>query len=109
MGQSARQLRSTVTSEGQLELSLATIEVPDPGPDEVVVRIEASPINPSDLGLLFGPSDMRTAKASGTPEEPVVTADIPSHLLAGVTARLDQSLPVGNEGAGRPLKFHNGA
>ncbi len=100
MGQSARQLRSTVTSEGQLELSLATIEVPDPGPDEVVVRIEASPINPSDLGLLFGPSDMRTAKASGTPEEPVVTADIPSHLLAGVAARLDQSLPVGNEGAG---------
>ncbi|MFP6623118.1 MAG: zinc-binding dehydrogenase [Myxococcota bacterium] len=100
MGQSARQLRSTVTSEGQLELSLATIEVPDPGPDEVVVRIEASPINPSDLGLLFGPSDMRTAKATGTPEEPVVTADIPSHLLAGVAARLDQSLPVGNEGAG---------
>ncbi len=100
MGHSARQLRSTVTSEGRLELSLATIEVPDPGPDEVVVRIEASPINPSDLGLLFGPSDMRTAKASGTPEEPVVTADIPSHLLAGVAARLDQSLPVGNEGAG---------
>ena len=64
------------------------------------MRIEASPINPSDLGLLFGPSDMRTAKASGTPEEPVVTADIPSHLLAGVAARLDQSLPVGNEGAG---------
>ncbi|MFP6607803.1 MAG: zinc-binding dehydrogenase, partial [Myxococcota bacterium] len=100
MGHSARQLRSTVTSEGRLELSLATIEVPDPGSDEVVVRIEASPINPSDLGLLFGPSDMRTAKASGTPEEPVVTADIPSHLLAGVAARLDQSLPVGNEGAG---------
>ena len=100
MGHSARQLRSTVTSEGRLELSLATIEVPDPGPDEVVVRIEASPINPSDLGLLFGPSDMRTAKASGTPEEPAVTADIPSHLLAGVAARLDQSLPVGNEGAG---------
>ncbi|MFP6629875.1 MAG: zinc-binding dehydrogenase [Myxococcota bacterium] len=100
MGHSARQLRSTVTSEGRLELSLATIEVPDPGSDEVVVRIEASPINPSDLGLLFGPSDMRTAKASGTPEEPAVTADIPSHLLAGVAARLDQSLPVGNEGAG---------
>jgi NADPH2:quinone reductase len=100
MGHSSRQLRSTVTSEGQLELSLVTIDVPDPGPDEVVVRIEASPINPSDLGLFFGPADMSTAKASGTPDDPVVTADVPSHLLSGVSARLDQSLPVGNEGAG---------
>jgi len=100
MGYSSRQLRSTVTSEGQLELRLATIEIPDPGPDEVVVRIEASPINPSDLGLLFGPADMTTAKASGTPDDPVVTADVPNHLLGGVAARLDQSLPVGNEGAG---------
>ncbi len=89
MGHSARQLRSTVTSEGQLELSLVTIDVPDPGPDEVVVRVEASPINPSDLGLLFGPADMSTAVASGTLDDPVVTADVPSHLLSGVSARLD--------------------
>jgi NADPH2:quinone reductase len=100
MGYSARQLRSKVSSEGQLELSLARVELPDPGPDEVVVRIEASPINPSDLGLLFGPSDMKTAQASGTPEAPVVTAEVPNHLLGGVAPRLDQSLPVGNEGAG---------
>ncbi len=100
MGHTARQIRSTVKAEGLLELSLATIDVPDPASDEVVVRIEASPINPSDLGLLFGPADMAQAKAMGTPDDPVVTAPIPENLLRGVSARLDQSLPVGNEGAG---------
>lgn len=100
MGYSSRQIRSNVTSAGRLELSIATVDVPDPGSDEVVVRVEASPINPSDLGLLFGPADMSTAKASGSADAPVVRAEVPSHLLAGVAARHDQSLPVGNEGAG---------
>ena len=71
------QLRSLVKKEGTLELSLATVPVPEPKPDEVVVRVEAAPINPSDLGLLFGGADMSTAKASGTPRGPVVTARIP--------------------------------
>ena len=97
---SSREIRSTVSSGGTLELSIATVSVPEPAPDEIVVRVEASPINPSDLGLLFGPADMRTAKASGTPDDPVITADIPSGLMKMVEARLDQSLPVGNEGAG---------
>jgi NADPH2:quinone reductase len=100
MAHTARQIRSTVKAEGLLELSLVTIDVPDPAPDEVVVRIEASPINPSDLGLLFGPADMTQAKSTGTADDPVVTAPIPEHLIRGVSARLDQSLPVGNEGAG---------
>jgi NADPH2:quinone reductase len=100
MAHTARQIRSTVKAEGFLELSLVTIDVPDPAPDEVVVRIEASPINPSDLGLLFGPADMTQAKSTGTADDPVVTAPIPEHLIRGVSARLDQSLPVGNEGAG---------
>ena len=100
MGHSTRQIRSTVRADGTLELSLATIDVPDPAADEVIVRIEASPINPSDLGLLFGPADMGQARASGTADDPVVTAPIPENLMRGVTARLDQSLPVGNEGAG---------
>jgi NADPH:quinone reductase-like Zn-dependent oxidoreductase len=100
MGRSARQIRSQISSEGRLTLSLATIDVPDPGPDEVVVRIEASPINPSDLGLLFGPADMSSAKASGTADDPVVTAEVPARLLPGIAGRVDQSLPVGNEGAG---------
>ena len=100
MVRTARQIRSEISKEGRLTLSLATVEVPEPGPDEVVVRIEASPLNPSDLGLLFGPADMSTAKASGTAAAPVVTADVPAKLLRGVAARLGQSLPVGNEGAG---------
>ena len=70
------QLRSTVKKEGILELSLVSIPIPDPKPEEVVVRIGASPINPSDLALLFGGADMSTAKASGTPDNPVVTANI---------------------------------
>jgi NADPH2:quinone reductase len=100
MGLSGRQIRSTVKPEGLLELSLATIDVAEPGADEVVVRVEAAPINPSDLGLLFGPADMTRAQASGAADDPVVTAPIPESLMRGVSARVDQSLPVGNEGAG---------
>ncbi|MGH7898760.1 MAG: zinc-binding dehydrogenase [Candidatus Binatia bacterium] len=94
------ELRSTVKQEGILELSLARVEIPEPNADEVVVRIEASPINPSDLGLLFGGADMSTAKVSGTAENPVVTARVSPAMLKGMAARIDKSLPVGNEGAG---------
>ena len=96
----ARQLRSTITSEGQLEVSLVDVETSAPAPDEVVVRVEAAPINPSDLGLLLGPADMSQAAASGTPDHPVITAPVPPALLPALAARFDQSLPVGNEGAG---------
>jgi NADPH2:quinone reductase len=94
------QLRSTVKKDGTLELSVATVATPGPKPEEVIVRIDATPINPSDQGLLFGGADMSTAKASGTPDNPVVTASIPPGAMKGLTGRLDQSLPVGNEGAG---------
>ena len=94
------QLRSLVTDEATLELSLVDVEIPDPGPDEVVVRVEATPLNPSDLALLFGPADMTTARLSGTADRPVVTADIPQGLMKIVAGRLGDSLPVGNEGAG---------
>ncbi len=70
------QLRSQIKSSGELELSLDSIDTPHPGPDEVLIRIEASPLNPSDLGLLFGAADMSTAKASGTAERPIVTARV---------------------------------
>ena len=96
----ARQLHSTITSDGRLELSLADIETPPPGPDEVVLRVEAAPINPSDLGLLFGPADMSKAKSSGTPDNPLISAPIPPQLLPMVADRFDQPMPVGNEGAG---------
>ena len=63
------QLRSTVKKEGVLELTLVNTPTPDPKPDEVVVRVDASPINPSDLGLLFGAADMTHREASGTADE----------------------------------------
>jgi NADPH2:quinone reductase len=94
------QLRSTVKKNGVLELSLATIPIPEPKPEEVIVRIDASPINPSDQGLLFAGADMSTAELSGTAEYPVVRAPLPPAALKAVQGRLDQSLPVGNEGAG---------
>ena len=96
----ALQIRSLVKSSGELELSLARIPVPLPQDDEVVVRVDAAPLNPSDIGLFFGAADMSTAKASGTPDSPVVTATIPEAARASMTGRAGQSMPVGNEGAG---------
>ena len=94
------QLRSTVKKDGTLEISLVSVPTPEPKPEEVIVRVDASPLNPSDQGLLFGGADLNTAKASGTPDRPVVTATVPPAALKAVAGRLDQSLPVGNEGAG---------
>jgi NADPH2:quinone reductase len=98
------QLRSLVRSNGELELSLVDVVVPEPAPDEVLIRIEAAPINPSDQGLLFGAADMSTAKFSGTAVNPVVTASIPERLMKAMAGRVDQSMPVGNEGAGMVVK-----
>src|SRR4029450_6580201 len=76
------------------------IPTPEPADDEVVVRVEATPINPSDLGLLIGPAAMPPARVSGSQDAPVVTARMPDAAVKMMGARLDQSLPVGNEGAG---------
>jgi NADPH:quinone reductase len=100
MTNTALQLRSLVRTSGELELSLVSIPVSAPEPDEVVIRVEASPLNPSDLGLLFGTADMSTAKQSGTPSNPVVTACIPDALIKSMKNRLDKSMSAGNEGAG---------
>ena len=94
------QLRSLVKTSGELELSLAKVPIPKPAADEILVRIEATPINPSDLGLLLGPADLSTAEVAGAGEDAVVTAKVPPQLMRVVAGRLDQSLPVGNEGAG---------
>lgn len=96
----ALQLRSLVKASGELELSLVVVPIPVPLPDEAIVRVEGSPINPSDLGLLFGAADMTTARVSGTPEQPVLTARIPADRMKAMAGRVGQSMPVGNEGAG---------
>ncbi|NVN86385.1 MAG: NADH oxidase [Rhodopseudomonas sp.] len=98
------QLRSLIKASGELEVSLAPLPIPEPGADEVLVRVEATPINPSDLGLLFGAADMTTAKASGTADAPVITATVPPAAMKAMAGRLDQPMPVGNEGAGTVIK-----
>jgi NADPH:quinone reductase-like Zn-dependent oxidoreductase len=98
------ELRSLIKKSGELEISLARVPVPEPGPDEILVRVEASPINPSDLGLLVGAADMTTAKASGTADAPVITAKVPDAAMRAMAGRLDESMPVGNEGAGVVIK-----
>jgi len=103
-GRTGLQLRSLIKKGGELEISLVDVLTPEPGPDEVVVRVEATPINPSDLGLLVGAADMSTAKASGTREKPIISATVPEAAMRAMAGRLDESMPVGNEGAGVVIK-----
>jgi len=99
MGFTGRELRSRIDEDGRLTLSLEEVEVGDPADDEIVVRVEATPVNPSDLGLLIGPADLSTAER-GTDGAPGLTLRVPGERLAAVAGRLGRSLPVGNEGAG---------
>ena len=99
-GKTGLQLRSLIKKSGELEISLLQVPTPEPSADEVVVRVEATPINPSDLGLLVGAADMATAKAAGSKDAPVITARVPEAAMRAMAARLDESMPVGNEGAG---------
>ena len=100
MSNTALELRSKISKSGELELSLAKVPVPEPGPDQVVVKVEGTPINPSDLGLLIGPADPSTFKSSGSGDSVVVTAKVPAAALPMLAARLDKAMPVGNEGSG---------
>jgi NADPH2:quinone reductase len=96
----ALQLRSLVRADQTLELFLDMVPVSEPGPDEVVIRVEAAPLNPSDMGLLFGGADMGAAVASGSADRPVVTAPIPDAAMRGLAGRVGTPMAVGNEGAG---------
>ena len=97
---SSLQLRSLVTEQGTLELSLTEVPIPTLKPDDVLVRVEAAPINPSDLGLLLAGADVTSAVVEGTPERPVVRAPLVEGALRALAARVGKSLSVGNEGAG---------
>ena len=94
------QLRSLLQSNGELQLSLADLPPAEPQADEVVVRVEATPLNPSDLGLLLALADPASFEAAGTADRPIATARVPEKVLPGLKARWDESMPVGNEGAG---------
>lgn len=106
---SGRELRSTVSEDGKLRLTLEDVTLSAPAADEVIVKVEAAPINPSDLGLLLGPADISTLRTSGSADRPVVDFDVAGGRLAGVRARLGQSLAVGNEGAGTVIAAGEGA
>ena len=96
----APQLRTLISADGVLEMSLHDVPVPQPAADEVLIRVEATPINPSDIGLLFGAADMSTARVTGAADRPVVRAHVPPALMKAMAGRVGQSLPAGNEGAG---------
>lgn len=98
------QLRSLVTAHGELQLSLKQAPIPEPAADEVLIRVEAAPINPSDLALLLGPADLSTARVGGSTENPTLTATIPPKAMSAIAGRADQSMVVGNEGAGVVVK-----
>ncbi|WP_426028323.1 NADH oxidase [Brevundimonas sp. TWP2-3-4b2] len=100
MALTGRELRSSVHDDGTLRLMLEDVVMDVMAPDEIVVRVEAAPINPSDLGLLLGPADVASVRTEGTSERPLLVFDIPAPRRASVAARIGVSSAVGNEGAG---------
>jgi NADPH:quinone reductase-like Zn-dependent oxidoreductase len=98
--QSGKELRSLVSAGGTLQLSLLDVPLGELGANQVLIRVEASPINPSDLGLLFVGADMTIATVSGTADDPVVTAPIAEGVMRALSVRVGISMPAGNEGAG---------
>lgn len=94
------QMQSTLDESGTLKLTLANLEVKAPADHEVVVRVEAAPINPSDLGVVYGPADVNAATTTGSGADTVLSAPVYPQFMSRFKARVGQALPVGNEGAG---------
>ena len=100
MSGTMKQLRSLVTADGTLRVSVEEVQRPTLGDNDILVQVQASPINPSDLGLLLAGADLSTFRSVGTPERPAVEAQVSPAALAGLQGRIGDSLPVGNESAG---------
>ena len=99
--QNSKEIRSIVTSEGNVELSIAVSEIPVPADDEVLIKVGASPINPSDLALLLSfAADMDTITSTGSGDDTVTTIKIHPAMMGAMKPRLDESMQVGNEGSG---------
>ena len=94
----SKQIKSNISKEGKLTISIDEVEIPEPKEGEVIIKVQATPINPSDLGLLVGPADVSSLKV--IENGALVEMQVPEGLIRSVAARLDQNLPVGNEGAG---------
>ena len=99
--ENSKEIRSNVTSEGNIEISIASVEKPTPAENEVLIKVEASPINPSDLGLLISfAADLDSLNVTGSGDETVAKMKVHPGLMKAMTPRLDQSMKVGNEGGG---------
>ncbi len=99
--QISKEIRSKVTSDGNIEISIAKTDKPVPTDDQVLIEVQASPINPSDLGLLLSfAADLETINVTGSGDDTVATMKIHPALMGAMKPRLDESMPVGNEGAG---------
>ena len=94
------QMLSKISKAGELELYLTEVDVPTPAKDQVVIRMEAAPINPSDMGPMFGPATITDGKETTVGGKPAFMAPVPEKRLGMVRSRLDMAVPVGNEGAG---------
>ncbi len=94
------QIQSTLTDNGQVTLALAEVPQPAPKPHEVLIRVDAAPINPSDLGVMLAGADLGTLAATTVEGRPAVTATVPAAALAGLAGRFGRPQPCGNEGAG---------
>jgi NADPH2:quinone reductase len=97
------QMQSCVHDNGTVECTLVEVELHEPGPDEVVVEIEAAPINPSDLGLMFGAADLNTVRAAERDGQPAVLLDLPDAAMRAMAPRVGHWMAVGNEGSGRVI------
>ncbi|AEE23401.1 Alcohol dehydrogenase zinc-binding domain protein [Glaciecola sp. 4H-3-7+YE-5] len=93
-----KQLFTHISSDNELSVNLKEVDVPSPKSHEIVVKMQASPINPSDMWPMFGPADLSKAQLSD--DKTTLTAPIHKGMLGRVKSRLDQTLPIGNEGAG---------
>ncbi len=99
--QTSKEIRSTVTSDGTVEISIVNAAVPVPSENEVLIKVEAAPINPSDLALLISfAADLDSIEFSGEDEASKTTIKIRPGLMAALKGRVDQPLSAGNEGAG---------
>jgi NADPH2:quinone reductase len=99
--ENSKEIRSNVTSEGNIEISIASVEKPIPAENEVLIKVEASPINPSDLGLLISfAADLDSLNVTGSGDETVAKMKVHPGLMKAMAPRLDQSMKVGNEGGG---------
>tara|TARA_R110002110_G_scaffold5044_2_gene25635 strand:- start:2239 stop:3378 length:1140 start_codon:yes stop_codon:yes gene_type:complete len=102
------QMFSTLTPEGVLKMELVEQQMPTPKPNQVIVRVEASPINPSDLGVMFGMANTSEAISAGAGKDITLTAPVSAQGMRVMKARVGQALPVGNEGAGTVVAAGDG-